>query len=267
MAKYNFKFGDTWLSEFGAVCTEEPDMEIAQRDVSFIDIPGKDGSDLIDNKRYKNVEFSREIALVGRKVSTANEKAVQLINNFAYLQGYQPFEDTEHNGMVTEAALTNFGEISKKLRTFRTAKLNFTRKPYWYLKESLESKEVTMGTSTTLINPYPATACPTIILMINTSPYSTDTSVNITINVSSTYEGVYSTKNYAIKNAVANYNYPYIVIDIENQCVFSRNDNGEKYKFSDSDVPMPIGPGKTEITISRNGHVKQAWIIPNWRCL
>ena len=42
MSKYNFKFGDVWLSEFGGVCTEVPPIEIANKDVTLIDIPNKD---------------------------------------------------------------------------------------------------------------------------------------------------------------------------------------------------------------------------------
>ena len=74
MPKYNFKFGKYWLSEFGAVSAEEPTVEIAQRDISFISIPGKDGDDCIDNKRYSNVEFKRKIVFVGNKDIKAQEK-------------------------------------------------------------------------------------------------------------------------------------------------------------------------------------------------
>ena len=206
MGRYNFRFGDTWLSEFGAVCTEEPTIEIAQRDVSFIDIPGKDGSDCVDNKRYKNVEFTRNIALVGRKVSTANDKAIQLVNNYAYLQGYQLFEDTDHNGLITEAALINFGDITKSLRTMHTAQLKFTRKPYWYLKESLEEfplgEEVYTG-GVEFINPYPTTACPVLRFYLNTSPYSEISTANIKFSLASTYNGTYQTKEYGNNSNLA----------------------------------------------------------------
>ena len=62
---YDFKFGKYWLSELGATSAEEPPVEIAQRDITFISVPGKDGKDCIDNKRYDNVEFKRKIAFVG----------------------------------------------------------------------------------------------------------------------------------------------------------------------------------------------------------
>ena len=129
MSKYNFKFGDVWLSEFGGVCTEVPPIEIANKDVTLIDIPNKDGSDCIDNGRYCNVEFTRTVALVGNRISTVQEKAKNLIKHFAYLQGYQKFEDTDHEGMVTQAVLLNLDEVTKNLRTMFTAVLKFSRKP------------------------------------------------------------------------------------------------------------------------------------------
>lgn len=267
MSRYNFKFGNTWLSEFGAVCTKEPPIEIAKRDYTLIDIPGKDGSDCIDNGRYKNVEFSRTIAMVGRNVSTAQEKAIQLVNNFAYLQGYQTFEDTHHNGLLAEAVLVNFDDVIRNLRTMRTATLKFSRKPYWHLKDALVEQEVTMGTSITLVNPYPSTACPSIIFKLNTSPHSSDSTTSITITIGTTLNGVYSTKSYQIKNAVGNYYYPFIEVDIENQCVFSRNAEGEKYKWADTNIPKPLGPGESVITIPTSSYFKHAYIVPKWRCL
>ena len=41
MSRYNFKFGDNWISELGVISTETPPIEIAERDCSMIDIPGK----------------------------------------------------------------------------------------------------------------------------------------------------------------------------------------------------------------------------------
>lgn len=267
MSRYDLKFGNTWLSEFGAVCTEEPPIEIAQRDFTLVDIPGKDGSDCIDNGRYLNVEMTRTIAMVGRKVSTAQEKAIQLVNNFAYLQGYQTFEDTHHNGLVTEAVLTNFEDVIRTLRTMRTATLKFSRKPYWYLKEAHEEQEVSLNSTFTLVNPYPSTACPTFVFKVNTSEHSSDSTTHINITISSNFNGVYSTKTFAIRNAVCNYNYPFVVVDTENQRVFSRNANGEKYKFADCDIPEPIGPGETVITLPNSVEFNHAYIAPNWRCL
>ena len=113
MAKYNFKFGKYWLSEFGAVSAEEPTIEIAQRDVTFMTVPGKDGKDCVDNGSYDNVEFKRKIAFVGCRDIKVKEKETQLINSFTYMQGYQDFEDTDHNG--TEATYDSLLERWDKL--------------------------------------------------------------------------------------------------------------------------------------------------------
>ena len=110
---YDFKFGKYWLSELGATSAEEPPVEIAQRDITLISVPGKDGKDCIDNKRYDNVEFKRKIAFVGGRDINVKEKETQLINSFTYMQGYQDFEDTDHNG--TEATYDSLLERWDKL--------------------------------------------------------------------------------------------------------------------------------------------------------
>lgn len=273
MARYNFKFGDTWISEFGAVCTQEPSVEIAQRDISLVDIPGRDGSDCIDNGRYMNVEFSRTIALVSRKGSSADEKAALLVNAMAYLQGYQDFEDTHHNGLICEAVLTNFEEIAHDLRTMQTATLKFSRKPYWYLKDAMQEQDIgystanTDGTDITLVNPYPSTACPTIIIEVNTSSYSADFTYTFEFSISSEYDGEYSTKEYTLSKVEGNYDYRFIEVDIENQRVFSRSEEGERLTFCDCTVPEPIGTGDTLFHFNRSSNIKSIKIKPNWRCL
>lgn len=274
MARYDFKFGDTWISEFGAVCTDEPPIEIAQRDIALIDIPGKDGSDCIDNGRYLNVEMSRTIALVGRKASTANEKAIQLVNSFAYLHGYQAFEDTHHNGLTTEAVLVNFEDVIRSLRTMKTATLKFSRKPYWYLKDALEQQDIGYasvssgsGFDVSIVNPFPSDACPSIVYEINTSPYSADFSLNITFTVSSTYNGVYSTKSYTMSNLTGNYNHRFLEVDLENQRVFSRSENGEIYKFCDCTIPTNLGTGESVLHFTKKNDIKNITLAPKWRCL
>ena len=271
MGRYNFKFGNIWLSEFGGVCTEEPPIEIAQRDITLIDIPGKDGSDCIDNGRYNNVEFTRTIALVGKRISSAKEKTIQLINSFAYLQGYQPFEDTDHEGMVTEAVLLNLEEVIKNLRTMYTATLKFSRKPYWTLKSSLEEMPLdnteVSGNGVEIYNPYPTTACPIIRFHLKTDPHSTLATVKIKMSISSNYGGVYSTKDYS--NFGINFLYTHNILDfdIENQRVVVHSPSGELYKYADALVPKPIGPGATKIQAEINKDIDYISIIPKWRCL
>ena len=194
MSKYNFKFGDVWLSEFGGVCTEVPPIEIANKDVTLIDIPNKDGSDCIDNGRYCNVEFTRTVALVGNRISTVQEKAKNLIKHFAYLQGYQDFEDTDHEGMVTQAVLINLDEVTKNLRTMFTAVLKFSRKPYWKLKSSLSEEKLDStrlaDKGVVLNNPFPSSACPTIRYYFTTDPHSTMATTKVNFSFTSNGETI-----------------------------------------------------------------------------
>lgn len=271
MGRYNFKFGDMWISEIGGVCTEEPPIEIAQRDITLIDIPGMDGSDCIDNGRYNNVEFTRTIALVGKRISSAKEKTTQLINNFAYFQGYQSFEDTDHEGMVTEAVLLNLEEVIKNLRTMYTATLKFSRKPYWHLKSALEEMPLdnteVSEVGVEINNPYPTSACPIIRFHLKTDPNSTLATAKINMSISSTYDGIYSTKTYS--NIGANFLYTHNILDfdIENKKVFVHAKNGELYKYIDTSIPKPIGPGATKIQAEINKEIDYVAIIPRWRCL
>ena len=155
----------------------------------------------------------------------------------------------------------------------KTATLKFSRKPYWYLKDSLEEQQVPYsssisgGVDVNLVNPYPSDACPSIIFEVNTSPYSSDFTFRFTISVSSTYNGVYSTKSYTFRNLKGNYVHRFVEIDIENQRAFTRSADGEFYKFCDSDIPKPLGPGESVIHIDRSTDISNVFIVPKWRCL
>ena len=254
MGRYEFKFGDNWISELGAISTETPPVEIAQRDYELIDIPGKDGSDYIDNGRYNNVEFQRSISLIGRKNFPVEDKAATFINAYAYLQGYQLFEDTDHNDMVTEAVLTNFNEINRKLRTLNTATLKFSRKPYWYLKSGLEFREVDLSPSLPILsfdNPFQLGSKPLIQFVVSSgSPASFQYRII-------TAEGQV---NYNCINVSGSTT---LTVDCE-KCT-ARLGSGAYAPF---DVPPGFGLGRSSIQITAGkDRLSQVLIAPRWRCL
>ena len=254
MARYNFKFGDYWISELGAISTETPGIEIAQRDYELIDIPGKDGADYIDNGRFENVEFSRSISLIGRKDFPVQEKAANLINTYAYLQGYHPFEDTDHNDMVTEAVLTNFNEINRKLRTLNTATLKFSRKPYWYLKSGLEYREIDLSPSVPTLyfdNPFLADSKPLIIFEVNAG-----TPASFQYRVT-TADGE---KDYNCINISANAT---LTINCEKGTAVINSSI-----YAPFDVPDGFGVGRSSFRIlSGKNRISSVRIAPRWRCL
>ena len=250
---YNFKFGKYWISELGAVSASTPDYEIAQRDGDLVDIPGKDGSDYIDNGRYENVEFSRKIAFLNKDGFTAHDKAIALINEYAYLYGYHDFEDSEHENMVTQAVLQNFGDVNKELRQMNTATLRFSRKPYWFLKSGMEYTEFDLTASTptlTLINPTLATAKPIFVF----KPVSaTGSGFKIRIETGG------ATSDYTYGFASNTYE---VIVDCEKQTV---SINGT---FFDMAVPSGFSTGNTTISIVQGkSSMSYAKIMPRWRCL
>ena len=170
MSGYWFKFGGTYSYELGSIVDRTPSVEIAQRDFVMINIPGKNGSDCIDHGKYNNVSFTRNIALVQKGSSTVSYKINALINAFAYLKGYQEFEDSDHSALMTYAVLTNLGEVNRDLRRLGRATLRFSRQPFWYAKTGLTPIELdseSMMTGRTLRNMFPADAQPIYKFVLN----------------------------------------------------------------------------------------------------
>ena len=259
---YNFKFGKYWISELGAVSASTPDYEIAQRDGDLVDIPGKDGSDYIDNGRYENVEFSRKIAFLNKDGFTAHDKAIALINEYAYLYGYHDFEDSEHENMVTQAVLQNFGDVNKELRQMNTATLRFSRKPYWFLKSGMEYTEFDLTASTptlTLINPTLATSKPIFVFNRVDGASSVGAVCKITtggVETSYDFRAVVGTSLTGVQ----------LVVDCEKQTAVIKYSSGEY--FANSTIPKLIETGETKIEVTtgktNNSSIS---ISPRWRCL
>lgn len=261
---YDFKFGDRWISDSGiARAASAPDREIAQRDFELVEIPGRDGSDCIDNGRYKNVEFTREIGVVSKFGADAGAKVEILINRLAYLYGYQNFEESTREGFVTKAVLMNFPAVIHSLRTLRRAALDFSRLPYWYLKTALELSQIELSQSSggtaytggvTVCNPLPAQAKPRFVFNCN---YSGGT-VRITLTVN----GV----NYLTGQVITcDSTHGIFEIDCEREQAFVRNADGEVLNFLNMNYPS-LPPGESTISVTV-GHIDSVFFAPRWRCL
>lgn len=272
--RYDFKFGQYWLSELGARSSEPPSLEIAQRDVTFVTIPGKDGDDCIDNGSYSNVEIKRKIAVLTKPDADVGTKVQRLINSFAYLQGYREFEDTDHIGFVTEAALKNFNTIQRKLRTLNTAELSFTRKPFWYLKSGLDELPLDMakllGSGVELYNPFPAEAKPIyrFDLTFPSTAQTTTYDCTVPFAVAANYGGVYSEKSNTMTGITITATSHFLVIDTEKQQITVQDVNGTIYKYIDKPIPAPVGSGKIVVRITNQyTQIAAMSIIPRWRRL
>ena len=131
--KNDIYFGGKWLSEFGGFITDAPKFEVAERDCEVIEIPGRSGDIILDNHRYKNVPFERNVAFRKMLGQTQREQIDCVIDWLAYLQSdYYEFRDTFHPGLVTKAKLTNLGALLRESLRLSSLPLQFSRVPYWY---------------------------------------------------------------------------------------------------------------------------------------
>ena len=265
---YDFKFGDFWLSELGGMMTESPTIEIASRDVSFIDIPGKDGKDLVDNGRYDNVEFSRSIAFISKPGFNVKEKIVKAIDNIAYIRGYSNFEDTDHPDMFTKAAITNFSEINKTLRSMNTAELQFSRIPYWYSKVGQEEVDLLSSSvaSTKIYNPYGATCKPLIKVYFNYTSGSISTG-KVVITIWTNINGEFFSFDINIPNTSIDQFKNVVSVDLDSRQVYLQDYSGRERDYIDIEIPAELGQG--EITFIRGlyQNLNKVSVIPRWRCL
>lgn len=250
---YIFCFGDTFSDELGIKVEGTPDIEIAQRAGEQVSIPGKDGDDYIDYGRYKNVEFSRDIAVVQKGSKTVPEMIKKIIDEYAYLYGYQYFEDSDHFNLSTEARLTNFGEFKRELRRLGRATLTFSRKPFWYDVTSLQYTDVSLVAAipTKIFdNPFKLTAKPIIEITTAGTPTTIQYSITDADGVETTY------------SVVSAYTST-IVIDCEKETV--RIDGSG---WQDAAVPDGFKPGENTFKLlSGKSVVKSIKIMPRWRCL
>ena len=268
MKKYNFSFAGTALSGFCGVTTKRPPREVALYDGTLQDIPGRSGSEFIDNKRYKNVPFTREIGFAKHSYSHIDDLVEMVIDWLAYLHGYQEFEDTDHPGMVTFAVLTNFGEIQTLLRKYHTATLKFSRVPFWYEKDGLKEKVLTdnLYSGITLHNRYRIESKPIVKVKL----YSTVTSSNaFTLRYNGAEDYIYrwsdlplTTEGGALRR--------FITIDFENEeTLMSTSESGGDAEYIDVGMPLGFTPGPNSVSVfgGYNSTVESLSIIPRWRCL
>lgn len=267
---YTFKFAGTELSELCAVVTKRPPREVALYDFELISISGKSGDDYIDNKRYKNVIFSRQIGFVDRENTHIADFDESLIDWLAYCQGYQEFEDTDHPGLVTYAALTNFAEVQTVLCKHHKATLKFSRVPFWFSKTGLEP--ITVNTSLdlsagiTVTNPYKLPAQYVLKLTLASGKESTNI-FKLQIG-SKTIQYLLSNLKYSTSTSAKR---RYIIMDLEIKEIRAQTtETGGDIAFSSSALPPALEYNQqTTIRVSEdnNSVVQSMTLIPRWRKL
>lgn len=250
---HNFYFGGKWLSYFGGRITKAPQHEIPVRDASTVEIPCRDGDVLLDNGRWKNVEFEREISFLPYLSElSAKHLARAVIEWLTLNRGYQKYKDTYNPGYFTEAYISNTDDIVRELPTLLTTKIKFNRKPWWYSELGQRTIDFEVNKSVSLHNPEQYESLPTIIITNTNVSDGTTAIAKININGESLH----------LKCAAK---YDYAVLDGETMQYIAHKSDGTT-NFVDDTIPpkLKVGDNQMVVTTYKNALLS---IKPNWRRL
>ena len=153
MAVNTITFGGVNSSSYGIYISGEGVFNAPVRDAEMISIPGRNGSFLLDNGRYDNIEVTYPA------FNTATDKATFIANIDAFRnaiasqKGYQRLEDTFHADEYRMASFIGGLEINPILYNDHTSQFEivFNCKPQRFLKsgETATSK----ANNSTITNP------------------------------------------------------------------------------------------------------------------
>lgn len=242
------------LNEKGFAVKTYPVRRIAEREMTFTSVIGRDGDVSIDNFRFKNVTETYEINSLPHRVAAENTQALinELIDWLVPLSSdYRIFTDDNNLGYFTKAICSSVGEISQSyLNKHIDTTLTFQRLPWWYSYEGQKEIELIGNKQFKIYNPEKHNSQPLIRV------YGTGT-VDLMVNGT----------DYLLKIPSA---YGYIDIDSELQSVFVGLSNLNK------DVDFDYLPilNSGENTIYATGYLGQSGnsvskikITPRWRRL
>ena len=222
MAVNTITFGGVNSSSYGIYISGEGVFNAPVRDAEVISIPGRNGSFLLDNGRYENIEVTYPA------FNTATDKATFIANIDAFRnaiasqKGYQRLEDTFHTDEYRMASFIGGLEINPILYNDHTSQFEivFNCKPQRFLKsgETATSK----ANNSTISNPTLFDAHP--LLQFNSS--GSDGSISLgtqTITVKSSPVGVIPLDLSASSTTVSGYD-PAETVTINNTSSYNTGD-------------------------------------------
>lgn len=225
-------------ADYNLLVTKKTDIFTpAQRDNSFLSVPGRDGDVITDNGRYKNIPQSYDLQLLTTPSEFANQ--IRDIRNWLNsATGYAVLHDSYDEDYFRLAAAQSVSIAQDK--DFM-GKINFAVncKPYRYSFAGQET--ITLTASGVITNPETVSSLPYIKIT---------GSGNVTLHVNN--------KSYSLSTISPN-----IEIDSEMMSVY-RGTTLLNSKAGFDEFPV-LEPG--ENSISWTGTVTKVEIVPHWRCL
>lgn len=155
----NITFNGIDFSDFNTFWDGSKLFASPQKDMTFYEIPGRNGDLAIDNDRYANVEVSVKCFIRERFIDNYNA----LINFLLTQKGYKRFEnDIEPEIYRMAAFVSSVVPETGPYNEFGTFELKFNVKPQRWLKSG--ELPIAVNSSTVLINPTSLIAKPLIMV-------------------------------------------------------------------------------------------------------
>ncbi len=227
--------------DYGLIIKKKSIYKGSQRDVTFVNVPGRDGDLIIDNGRYKNTTITYELAVVNGLTPWSFAELAQILRSWLIPNtGYFKLWDTYDKQHFRYAAFNGDVNIEQELNDLGAVSLDFNCKPHRYAVEG--QNVITMESGGDLYNGEAVSSEPYIKI------YG---SGDITLTVNS--------ETFVLEDVSGS-----IEIDSELMDVFKGSTlmNGSMMSTS---FPV-LQPGMNTISWT-GGSVSKIEIVPRWRCL
>lgn len=225
--------------EFNLAVERYPTIPGAERDVTFIEIPGRSGNLTVDNGRYKNIEVTYEANFRARTDHTMQVYAMMIKAWLLESAKYEDLSDTYDPDYFKQAVFAGPVDIENILNRYGRLKLTFHCKPFKLRKSGMNV--VCMENATGINNPEQFGSLPKFIVY---GSGAATLHVNNTVMLLNNIDG-------------------YVELDTETE----NASKGIVGKNSDVNIPAypELRPGVN--TISWEGSITRVEVIPRWRTL
>lgn len=251
-----FSYNGRRLADLGAVIKQHPKQVFSLPDFNLIEMPFRDGSEIEDNARYKNVAFKIPIIALPAFCSlTRTEFSYALVDwLLSGDRGYKIYRDSYNRGYFRYGIVTNIEPVEEVERGVYETEITISFKPFLYSDVGATPIEFSMTDPSsytfgkTIINPEKWSSEPII-----TVEGSGEISVGVT--------GQGSVK-------VSNIRDGGVVLDKPAEDVYTLAGVSCNQLVSGLRLPY-LRPGRNFISITRlsgSGTLKVK-VIPNWRRL
>ena len=154
-------FGGIDSANYGIYVAGNAVFNSPERDVTMIDVPGRNGQLTFDNGRFRNIEVTYNAFVTGDNSDDIADNIRGYRNAIGSLIGYQRLADTFHTDEYRQAIFRNGIEVEPTIyQTGGYFDITFDCKPQRWLVSGETPITLTPGTTETLVNPTNFDACP-----------------------------------------------------------------------------------------------------------